>query len=811
MKPSLCLTLALSVSSSAFAAETVAQWLFDEPEGLYPSTPLESTAGLDAPLVLGLGGSIVPGKFGQALSTVPYPPVVIPSEGEETAALHAFPVPPGRTQAPMSWHNAQFAAFMTSGENHIRKEVSFVAPTRTDLNLGDFDWTVEFWAKSDGADAMGTVWELGTGPRGENNMFTRILLNPRRGDLVLSGRNSGTTTTFKVERGQPQSAPDAWHHYALVYEVAQKKMTCYIDGRVVSATQGGGIARLPEGDEDYLSIGRDGLWQQPFRGELDELRVSRGARYVAEFAPPGSFAPRAPAVALKAGLPLLFAPGESRDGIVALGSRKHVFIDNALLEPHADLTFRAHPPKRVDRVMEDIKGQFRKHLTVVDDGEGLIRLYNPGPDDYLMVHVSTDGVNFTEPDTGIHHKGRKNIVIAESAPMGRPIIDPNGPTEHRWKNVSGHEGRGVYLYTSPDGWNWQRQRQAVLSFRSGSQESLFYDEQRGVYVGYHRTGFPKSEGGGTRREFVITEVQDIYKPWLVPLLSAEQVYEIAKTRLLRTPQPWWLDNGPLTPGDFGVELPTVFAPDDRMDPPGSGVYVPKADKYPWAPDTYLAFPVMYFDYEEPLQPLTRRILYEDKSRKLGSGIVEPQIAVSRDGVHWRRLPAPAYIPVGEYEGRDLHQIYIAEGMVKRGDEIWQYFYGQEDYHSPAIRKPEGNGVYRTVQRLDGFVSADAPYEREITVRTRLLTFDGDKLMLNIDTGGLGYALVGFEDEAGNVIPGFGADECVYINGNFVHKTVEWLDAAGRAHVDLSELKGRTVRVVFRLRGASLYALQFVKS
>jgi len=42
-------------------------------------------------------------------------------------------------------------------------------------------------------------------------------------------------------------------------------------------------------------------------------------------------------------------------------------------------------------------------------------------------------------------------------------------------------------------------------------------------------------------------------------------------------------------------------------------------------------------------------------------------------------------------------------MVRRGDEIWQYFYGQEDYHSPAKRKPEGNGVYRTVQRLDGFI------------------------------------------------------------------------------------------------------------
>lgn len=804
------LTLTLCFGSTAFAAETVAQWLFDEPEGLYPSTPLESTAGLDSPLVLGLGGSIVPGKFGQALSTVPYPPVVIPDEGEATAALHAFPVPPGRTQAPMSWHNAQFAAFMTSGENHIRKEVSFVAPTRTDLNLGDFDWTVEFWAKSDGTDAMGTVWELGTGPRGENSSVTRITANPRRGAVGMEARLAGVAVQFEANIGEPFVDAAQWHHYALVYHADNQKLTFYLDGQMRAEAQGFALARLPVGKEDYLSIGRDGLWQDPLRGELDELRVSRGVRYAGEFAPPGSFAPVTPTVVLQAGLPLLFAPDEARDGIVPLGSRKHVFLDDALLEPNTDLTFRVHPPKRVERVMEDIKGQFRKHLTVVEDDDGLIRLYNPGPDDYLMVHVSTDGVNFTEPDTGIHHKDRKNIVIAESAPMGRPIIDPNGPPEHRWKNVSGHEGRGVYLYTSPDGWNWQRQRQAVLSFRSGSQESLFYDDQRGVYVGYHRTGFPKSAGGGTRREFVITEVQDIYKPWPVPLQSAEQVYEIAKTRPLRTPQPWWLDNGPLTPGDFGVELPTVFAPDDRLDPPGSGVYVPKADKYPWAPDTYFAFPVMYFDYEEPLQPLTRRILYEDKSRNLGSGLVEPQIAVSRDGVHWQRMPSPAYIPVGKYEGRDLHQIYIAEGMVRRGDEIWQYFYGQEDYHSPAIRNPEGNGVYRTVQRLDGFVSADAPYEREITVRTRLLTFDGDRLVLNIDTGGLGYAIVGFEDEDGRPIPGFSPDDCVYINGNFVHKTVEWLDANGRAHTDLGELAGRPVRMVLRLRGTSLYALQFVR-
>ena len=579
-----------------------------------------------------------------------------------------------------------------------------------------------------------------------------------------------------------------------------------MDGKKQGGALPVALQRLPAGEEDYLSVGRDARWQRPLPGLLDEMRISRGIVYAAPFTPPGSLAPAMPTVVLKPGLPLLFAPGSPRTGVVPLGSRKHVFIDDALIERREHITFSAHPPTRVDRVMEDIEGQFRKHLTVVEDENGLIRLINPGPDDYPMAHVSTDGLHFTEPDTGIQHKGRKNIIIAEPAPMGRPFIDPNGPPEHRWKNVSGLEGRGVYLYTSPDGWKWTRHRPAVLSFRSGSQESLFFDDQRGLYVGFHRTGFPRSEGGGTRREFVITETMDIFRPWPVPLLSAAAVQAIAQTRSLRTPQPWWLDNGPLTPGDFGVELPTVFAPDAAIDPSGSGVYVPKADKYPWAPDTYFAFPVMYFDYEEPLQPRTRRILYEDKSRGLGSGLVETQVAVSRDGVHWTRFPSPTYLQVGTYQGRSLHQIYIAEGMVRRGDEIWQYFYGQEEYHSPAKRNRAGNGVYRAVQRLDGFVSADAPYEQLGEIVTRPFTFTGRHLVLNINTGGMGYAQVGFADEQNRPIPGFGVDDGLFINGNFTAHTVEWLDRG----TDVSALAGRVVRLVIRMRGTSLYALQFLE-
>ncbi len=795
----------VAATSAGADQNTIAVWLFDEPAGLYPSTPLESTAGLDAPLVLGLGGNVVEGRFGRALSTEPYPAVEIPAQGQATAALHRLPVPAGRTQEPLSWHNAQFTALMTGGERHLRKEVSFASATRTDLNLGDFDWTVEFWFRPQRAEGAGVVFELGTGPRGENDVVTRLAVDVKGGAFILENQPAGVTLRI------PSSATaladtEGWHHHAFCHDVRSGRLTHYVDGRRQQAAPAVALKRLPPGDEDYLSVGRDAKWARPLPGLLDELRFSRGVVYAAEFAPPGSLAPAAPVVALRRGPPLLFGSEAARTGVVPLGSRKHLFIDGSFIERSDHITFSAHPPTRIDRVIEGTDGSFRKHLTVVEDDSGLIRIYNGGPDDYLMVHVSRDGLTFTAPDTGLHHQGRKNIVIAEPAPLGRPFIDPNGPPEHRWKYVSGLEGRGVYLYTSPDGWKWVRHRPAVLSFRSGSQSGLFYDDQRGRYVGFHRTGFPQSEGGATRREFVLSETTDLYRPWPVPLQTQAQVREIAQTRPLRAPQPWWLDNGPLTPGDFGVELPTVFAPDAAIDPPGSGVYGPKADKYPWAPDTYLAFPAMYFDYEGPLQPRTRRVLYEDKSRGLGSGLVETQVAVSRDGVNWRRYPSPTYLQVGTYAGRQLNQIYLAEGMVRRGAEIWQYFFGNVEYHSPARKVSGGVGVYRAVQRLDGFVSADAPYERLGEIVTRPFTFAGRQLVLNINTGGLGYAQVGFTDEDGRTIPGYGVDECVFINGNFVAHPVEWL---GRG-TDVSALAGRTLRLVFRLRGTSLYALQFVE-
>jgi hypothetical protein len=318
------------------------------------------------------------------------------------------------------------------------------------------------------------------------------------------------------------------------------------------------------------------------------------------------------------------------------------------------------------------------------------------------------------------------------------------------------------------------------------------------------------------------------RPWPFNPVTQEETWEVSKTLRLRQPQPWYLDNGPLTPGGLGIEYPIVFGPDDDLDPEGSDMYVPKAMKYPWAEDAYIAFPLMYFHYDGD-GPLARQILGHPDRRR-GSGPIETQVAVSRDGVNWKRYVRPVYVGIGSFGNHDIKQSYLAHGMIRRGDEIWQYCFSESRYHSSFQKVGEyERAVYRFIQRLDGFVSADATYDREGTLVTKPFTFEGNRLILNIDTDAMGYAQVGFLDSAGNPIEGFSVDQCVYINGDFIGTEVEWIEnpevvtiphgesiedvMADAAHLvftrDVSKLQGKTVQLVFRMRGAKLYAMQFV--
>lgn len=806
---------------------TIALWLFDEPVALYPSHVLDDQSENDYPLVLGLGGSLMEGKFGNALSTVKHKDILLP-EGELHFGLKKMQPGKGRTVAPLTWYNAQFCALMTSGENHLRKEVGFVNPTMSKLNLGGFDWTVEFWLKPD-ADAeekAGVVFEIGQGPRVDNPVLTRLEFDAQDASFTLV--NTPSKAQLKLPSNKELLGASEWVHCAFTYRAGKGILRHYLNGKEISLSRAA-LESLAKGEEAYMSLGRSGSWKMPLQGLLDELRFSEGVVYSGEFEVPGSFGPQRPPVKkedLVAGPDLLF--GKNLQDPIHLEGRKFLFIDDTLFSESKDITFHVNPPRLAEKVIDHIEGPFRKHLTVVEDEEGVIRIYNSIQDDYLAVRTSRDGVHFKIPDLGSSYKGQVNIVNREpTGGMGNPFIDPNAPEDEKWRYITGYHNRGIYLYTSPDGYRWTRNRTAHISFRSGTQSCTFYDDQRQLYVGYHRSGMGRTPGGATQRQSSLTETTDLYRPIPYDPVSQEETWEASKTMRLRQPQPWWLDNGPLTPGGFGLEFPVKFLPDEN-DLPGVDQYVTKATKYEYAPDVYLAFPIVYFHYEMD-GPLTRQILM-DPSRNRGSGPIETQIAVSRDGVNWKRYYRPTYVGNGKHGDWTVNQAYLAHGMVRRGDEIWQYYYGTGFYHSAYDKNKDQQAVFRVVQRLDGFISCEAPYDKEGYFITRPFVFTGNRLVLNIDTDATGYAQVGFLEGNGEPIEGFRADQCVYINGDFVCTEAEWLlnldevskvkvssdedylklGAMARTNLDVSALEGKTVRLMVRMRGAKLYSIQFVK-
>jgi hypothetical protein len=823
-------------------AETVALWLFDEQAGVYPSSVLNDAGPKSYFLILGRGAEIVPGKFGNSLRPVPPAPLTMTFRGAGADAdsggsavrfgLRAPPVQPGRTQPPLMWENAHFAALFTNGDGHLRR-APFANATDSKLNLGAHDWTIECWLKLDsGAGEEGTIFEIGSGPRGENELVTRFSVVPRENAFLFAGLTAGdsTTTARRVEYANAEGPPvgmaflhsatlaapeplprDRWFHVALAHAGTAGELRLFVDGKGVAVSRVKLLA-LPHGEEAYVSVGRDGRWQRPLAGALDELRISDDVVYTGNFTPPASFSRMhngtRRVVEPAAGLPLLFGGETSRAPVVELGSRRHLFLDAALIARSENISFNAHPARVAERVLEG-----SGWISVVDAGAQDIRLYANGPDNSLAVFVSKDGVHFTAPDLGRgEFHGRRNIVVTDPASVGTVFIDPNGPPEERWKIVSGLRQRGgIFVYTSADGFSWRRHEAASLPFWAGSAVNVFFDDQRRRYVVHNRTDYYRTAGGSTDRKSLLMEVSDLLAPWPFRPVTAEMT-RAATARGVRTHadqlDPWWLDNGPLAPGGFGLEYPVAFEADPKIDPIATDVYNTRAQKYPWAEDAYVAFPLFFFHYHRD-GPLQRQVLAHPAEER-GSGLVETQLAVSRDGLAWTRYPRPTYLGVGDEDGYPMRRSYIGSGLVRRGGQIWQYSYTRSSYHDAYVKKaPAPDVIHRLVQRVDGFVSADAPYTGGM-LTTKPLRFAGNRLVLNVDTDAAGYAQVGFVDEQGAPIPGFSVDECVYVNGDAIDYEVEWLGKGEKVMKDVSALAGRTVQIVVRMRGTSLYALQFVK-
>jgi hypothetical protein len=328
---------------------------------------------------------------------------------------------------------------------------------------------------------------------------------------------------------------------------------------------------------------------------------------------------------------------------------------------------------------------------------------------------------------------------------------------------------GLYIGVSPDGVHWKTNPNRLLPFSPDTTNQVFYDVRLRKYVAYMRTWAPMRKIGRV-------EIEKLFEPW--PYDKTQKPNFI-----------WGKDKVPVPSNEFHQAISY-----DELDPPQTDLYTPAVHQYPWADDAYFAFPSPYRHFPDP-----------PKGKYWNDGLLDIQLAVSRDGVTFQRPIRSPYIPLGLRGGLEGGSMYMSIGMIRRGAEIYQYYTGFANTHGEYVgfKELKGMGGIRlALQRLDGFMSADFAYAGG-TLTTPPLTFTGHRLRLNVNASALGVLQVELRDAEGQPIPGFTREDCDPVQGNSVSAEVAW-----RGKSDVSTLAGKAVQIHFTGRAAKLYAFQF---
>ena len=173
----------------------------------------------------------------------------------------------------------------------------------------------------------------------------------------------------------------------------------------------------------------------------------------------------------------------------------------------------------------------------------------------------------------------------------------------------------------------------------------------------------------------------------------------------------------------------------------------------------------------------------------GEGISDSVFMSSRDGVHWDRPFLEAWLRPGLDQCNWTHRnIMPATGIIPTAPEEWSMYVG-ENYGWKT------NLLRRVTVRPMGFASVNgSPEGGELL--TRVLTFAGKRLYLNYSTSATGSLAVAICDPDGRPLDGF--DEMSPMFGDELDAPVAY---------DLSRVRGKSVRLRFRLKDADLFALR----
>jgi hypothetical protein len=508
---------------------------------------------------------------------------------------------------------------------------------------------------------------------------------------------------------------------------------------------------------------------------------------------------------------------------IRIGDRKQLFIDDRFIARSQGVSRVVNPPVKQGPIT--LSTPPAGYISGIIEHAGRFLMYYRSEGGYAVA-ISDDGIRWECPKVEGSKSGRS--IVFPGCEEGGVFLDPKdtegfplkaifgimpGATAAWGQNLAAWtapdlppvDGKakpgisgGLYLFRSKDGLRWECIPKVAVPFLCDTSNQAFYDSRIDRYVAYLR-GFPEQEGSPYRQKRVAVRTET---PALLDM-------------------PWPFRKNPARPhsptGCYSYpydEMDVVLAADAK-DPARTDLYNPCVHLYPHAQDVYLAFPSMFrcYGYGQKTNSHGR----DFRGDANGDGLFEVQLAVSRDGIHFDRLRTPYLKPgvVRDTRGTqgdlDRGLVTMGIGMIRRGDELYQYYEGRPSTHvTGAVAKAQtgrdaDSAVFRAVQRLDGFVSADAgPDGGELV--TPPLVFSGERLKLNADCGGSGEIWIELQDAQGNPIPGCTLADAVSIDRNGTDQEVWWKQGP-----DVSALAGKPVSLRIKMRSAKLYAFQFGKS
>jgi len=363
---------------------------------------------------------------------------------------------------------------------------------------------------------------------------------------------------------------------------------------------------------------------------------------------------------------------------------------------------------------------------------------------------SEDGISWKRPNLGLHDwNGSKENNIVWTGLKGKRgsrvfLVDLPERDRHGYRYVMLWGGvGGCHLVGSHDGIHWDKTSDMVIArLHSDTQNAVVYDPRRGEYVMFCRA-------------------KHIYRTFDGDILDTGASRRIAR---MASKELWTLWEG---------EPQNILIPDELDSEQDFNFFYGMPTRYHAG---------VYWGFLWPFRM---------------NSAIHTELAWSRDGVHFERLPTrPVMIERGPDGSWDDGMAFGSPFWVEVGDEWWIYYAGWDGPHGSKERTV---GIGLAKLRKEGFLSMRGPVSGGV-LSTRKILWPGGRLMVNADARE-GELRVRVSDEKRKVLPGFDYEDCTPLDGDGAAQEVSWRE------VTIESLTGKTIRLEIHLKNADIYTFR----